>query len=262
MTQQNQDNLQFPRFIELQSVDSTNNYALSLLRHPNLTERQRLNLQGTAVFTHEQWKGKGQRGKNWISKTGETLPMSLIVAPAPLKLPEQFTLSAITAVIVSDFISKMSDKAFCIKWPNDIYFQDRKAGGILIENIISGDEWKWAVIGIGLNINQTEFDPALPNPVSLKQITGRNFNCVELAKSLSQKIFERIADCRLQIADCGFRFLKEYNSRLYKRGNKVKFRKDNRVFEATIKEVTTTGQLVVEHSMEQRFHFGEVVWII
>lgn len=273
MAQQNEDNLQFSRFIELESIDSTNNYALDLARAKNLTDRQSATLHGCTVFAHEQREGKGQRGKRWSSASGENVQMSLILTPHPLKLHRQFVLSAMIALAVRDFMAEKSGKEFYIKWPNDIYFQDRKAGGILIENIISGNDWKWAVAGIGLNINQTEFDPALPNPVSLKQIAGREFDCLELARELSIGFFNTFENYFLgntshpepRIPNPEPRtphLLSEYNKHLYKRGQKVKLKKDNRVFEAVIKEVAENGQLIVETAIEERFDFGEIGFII
>ena len=260
MAQQNQDN-----FIELPLVDSTNNYARQLLKEQNLTERQGHNLHGTTIFAHHQWQGKGQRGKSWQSAPGENLQMSLILNPQPLLLQQQFSLSMLVALAVRQFFADKSGSDIVIKWPNDIYFQDRKAGGILIENIITGAEWRWAIVGIGLNINQTSFDPLLPNPVSLKQITGKSFHCVELAKELSKKVSGIVTSCRLPVTGSPtplFNVLKEYNAHLYKRGQKVKLKKDSRVFETTVKEITLNGQLVVEHGVEERFEFGEVTWVI
>ena len=265
MAQKSEDNLQFPPFIELLTIDSTNNYALNLLRQLHLTDRQLANLNGVTVFAHEQQQGKGQRGKKWESAPGENLQMSLIIDPQPLQLHRQFLITAITALAVCDFLAEKTEVDFFIKWPNDIYFQDRKAGGILIENIIAGSEWKWAVVGMGLNINQTSFDSSLPNPVSLKQITGRKFDCVELAKLLSERVLGVIAGYGLRDTGCGVPggdLFDEYNARLYKRGEKVKLKKDSRVFEATIKQVAENGQLIVETGMEERFDFGEVVWVI
>lgn len=257
----NQDN-----FIELPSIDSTNNYARQLLKDQNLTERQGCNLHGTLIFTHHQWQGKGQRGKSWLSAPSENLQMSLILKPQPLQLRQQFLLSAMVAVAARQFFADCSGSDIVIKWPNDIYFQDRKAGGILIENIITGVEWRWAIVGIGLNINQTVFDPALPNPVSLKQITGKDFDCVELAKELSKAILEKVTSYGLQVTGSGLAvtnsLLDTYNKHLYKRGEKVRLKKNNRAFNALIKQVTENGQLVTETGMEERFDFGEVVWMV
>ena len=161
MAQQSPDHYAFPPVLELFSVDSTNNYALGLLRPSHLTERQENVKHGWAVFSHEQFAGKGQRGKDWLSKTGENIHLSIIIEPKCLHLQHQFVLIAITALVVRSVFEKYAQSDILIKWPNDIYFQDRKAGGILIENIISGTEWKWAVVGVGLNINQTGFDQDL-----------------------------------------------------------------------------------------------------
>jgi BirA family biotin operon repressor/biotin-[acetyl-CoA-carboxylase] ligase len=115
------------------------------------------------------------------------------------------------------------------------------------------------VIGIGINVNQTSFSPELSNPVSLKQITGKNFDTVELAKELCQSFndhFQRL------ITD-GFEYMyAQYLSYLYKINEKVKLKKDNRIFETTIKGVSLSGRLVVQHSIEEEFDFGEIEWVI
>lgn len=247
---------QFPAIIELLTVDSTNNYALRLA-HEGLAQH------GTTVFSHEQTAGKGQRNKKWIATSGQNIQMSLITDPQPLSINQQFLLSAFTAATVLEFFEKFSQSDIAIKWPNDIYFQDRKAGGILIENILNGPHWKWSIIGIGLNINQTSFDPDLPNPVSLKQITGKNFDSLQLAQELSQAFFTKMKETTASLAlNQGKEIMTRYNTHLYKRGQQVKLKKENRIFEATIKEVNHNGQLVVEHFTEEVFNFGEIIWLI
>ncbi|HUN01868.1 MAG TPA: biotin--[acetyl-CoA-carboxylase] ligase, partial [Niabella sp.] len=143
--------IQIDSFIELPAIDSTNNYALSLVKTQKLTERQTTSLHGTVVFAHEQLQGKGQRGKKWLSAPGENLLMSLILDTKAIKLHQQFLLSAFIATKTRHFVEKLIEKETFIKWPNDIYIQDKKAGGILIENILAGSDWKWAVAGIGIN---------------------------------------------------------------------------------------------------------------
>ena len=259
MTHQYEHNLPKSAFIELPTVDSTNNYALNLLRNPSLTERQGPALHGTIVFAHEQYQGKGQRNKEWMAQAGKNLHISLIFAPEKLKLNQQFILSAATALAVRDFFRRKAKETICIKWPNDIYFQDRKAGGILIENVINGSQWHWAVLGIGLNINQDIFNPLLPNPVSLQQITGKNFDCLSLAKELSVEVFEKISN--LSIHNSGA-IMDQYNLHLYKKGQKAKFRKDNRLFEALVHGVSPAGRLKLLHGFEEEFDFGQLDWVI
>jgi BirA family biotin operon repressor/biotin-[acetyl-CoA-carboxylase] ligase len=251
-------------FIELQTVDSTNYYALEQI-HAGLAQH------GMTIFTHEQTAGKGQRGKKWTSSIGVNIALSIIIEPAPLAVAQQFQLSACTAVAVHDFFRKYTGTDAKIKWPNDLYWKDRKAGGILIESVVRGHEsgvgsresgvntWQWAVIGIGININQTSFPSELPNPVSLKQITGKNFDPVELAKELCRSFNDHFG----KLVTGGFEDIyTHYLSHLYKINEKVKLKKDSRVFETMIKSVSPSGRLVVQHSMEEEFDFGKVEWVI
>ena len=251
-------------FIELQSIDSTNKYAMALVHGNELPEGQGEAQHGTAIFADEQTDGKGQRGRKWSSEKGSNIALSILLNPYPLSIPDQFKLSVCIAVSTWDLFSKYVADETKIKWPNDLYWRDRKAGGILIENVIQSSQstvgvWQWALAGIGININQSVFDPDLPNPVSLKQITGKNHEPLELAKELCSIIEKKY---QLLIAGNFKTLFDKYQKHLYKKDEKVKLKKDNRVFETTIKGVSETGQLITQHSIEERFEFGEVEWII
>jgi BirA family biotin operon repressor/biotin-[acetyl-CoA-carboxylase] ligase len=252
-------------FIELQSIDSTNKYAMALVHRDNLPDGQGEAQHGIAIFSHEQTAGKGQRGKNWVSEKDANIALSILLNPFPLSVPDQFKLSVCIAASCFDLFSKYAGDETRIKWPNDLYWRDRKAGGVLIENVIQSSQsavgsWQWAVVGIGININQTVFDPHLPNPVSLKQITGKDdHEPVELAKELCS-IIEK--NYQILIAGNFETIFNNYLTHLYKKDEKVKLKKGNRVFETTIKGVSGTGQLITQHSIEERFEFGEVEWII
>ena len=219
---------------------------------------------GMAVFAHEQTAGKGQRGKNWVSQKDLNIALSILLNPYPLSVPDQFKLSVCIAVSAWDLFSKYADDETKIKWPNDIYWRDRKAGGILIENVIQSSQsavgsWQWSVAGIGININQTDFDPSLPNPVSLKQITGKIHEPIELAKELCSFIEKNY---QALIAGNFMSLFNKYQTHLYKKDENIKLKKGTRVFETTIKGVSKTGQLVTQHSIEERFEFGEVEWVL
>ena len=257
-------------FVELQSVDSTNNYAFTQI-HAGLAQH------GMAVFVHEQSAGKGQRGKPWLGEKDANIQLTVVIKP-PLLTGQQFWLSACVAVAVQDLFMKYAGKETKIKWPNDLYWQDRKAGGILIENIIGADsdesiangqwpstnngqqtKWKWAVIGIGININQTSFPPELQNPVSLKQITGKDYDVIELAKELCLVINSYFD----QLITSGFeKIYSQYLFHLYKKNEIVKLKKGSRVFETTVKDISPAGKLIVEHTIEEEFDFGEVEWLM
>lgn len=245
-------------FIELQSIDSTNNYALTQIR-------ERLAEHGTVFFAHEQTAGKGQMGRRWTSEKDVNIAMSVVLRPEPLTISQQFRLSACIAVAVLEFLSRYAKDDVRIKWPNDIYWQDRKLAGILIENIIGSSQlstgnWDWTVAGIGINVNQTVFSPDLPNPVSLKQITGKTFNTVQLAKSLCQDIH----NCFAKLIQYGFdEIYKRYNENLYKLNQPAKLRQKNATFQTTIKGVSETGELITHNNvLEQRFAFGEISWSV
>lgn len=242
-------------FIELSSVDSTNNYALSRVR-------EGLAGHGSAFFTYEQTAGKGQMGRQWLSEKGANIALSVVIQPKPLQISQQFQLSACIAIAASSFLSKYAGEEIKIKWPNDLYWKSRKIGGILIENIISGASptWHWAVAGTGININQTLFPPGLPNPVSLKQITGKSFDSKKLAEELCVILDKYFA----QLISEGFENIyKEYNNCLYKLNEAVRLKKGNSVFRTTIIGVTAGGELITNNTiMEQRFLFGEIAWEI
>lgn len=237
-------------FIELQSVDSTNNYALAQV-HAGLAQH------GAAFFAHEQWAGKGQRGKTWVAEKDSSLIVSVVINPQPLIIAQQFQLSACVAVSFCEFFSRYAGDATSIKWPNDIYWQDRKAGGILVENVINSSKWQWAIAGMGININQPSFAEELKNPVSLRQITGRTFDTVELAKELCLILDQHFNE----LIDTGFDHIYQlYTSHLYKKGQVVRFKKGSRTFEATIKTISPEGRLIVQHATEEEFMWGEVEW--
>ena len=219
---------------------------------------------GMAVFAHEQTAGKGQRGKNWASQKDLNIALSILLKPYPLSVPDQFKLSVCIAVSAWEFFSKYAGDETKIKWPNDIYWRDRKAGGILIENVIKSSQsevgsWQWSIIGIGININQTDFEPHLPNPVSLKQITGKIHEPIEIAKELCSIIEKNYQSL---IAGNFMTLFDKYQTHLYKKDEKIKLKKGTRVFETTIKGVSETGQLITQHSIEERFEFGEIEWVL
>jgi BirA family biotin operon repressor/biotin-[acetyl-CoA-carboxylase] ligase len=239
-------------FIELQSVDSTNNYAMAKV-HAGLA------LHGTAYFAHEQTAGKGQRGKTWNTTPGENIIMSIVVEPQFLLPIQQFFLSAAIAVSCYDFLTNFFPDDWSIKWPNDLYWRDRKAGGILIESICKGNDWLFAIVGIGINVNQVQFPDNIKNPVSLKQISGKTMKADELAKELCDFIEKRYNELKNQGAD---QVLRRYNQLLYKRNQAVRLKKGNIIFETTIKEVTSQGHLLTFDTIDRSFGFGEVEWII
>ena len=238
-------------FIQLSTVDSTNNYALNLVK-------QGLAANGTAIFAHKQTNGKGQMGKQWQTNEAENIIISVVANISTVHMLNQFGLVAMAALGCYDFFSVYAGDSTAIKWSNDLYWNDKKAGGILIETTQHNNQ-RFAIIGIGININQTIFDQSLPNPVSLKQITGKHFNVVELAKELCNSIDKWYTFLRENNVDF---LLKVYNKHLYKKDKAVTLKKENIKFNCIIKSVNAFGELQVENGLNDSFKFGEVSWVI
>jgi BirA family biotin operon repressor/biotin-[acetyl-CoA-carboxylase] ligase len=212
---------------------------------------------GTVYFALEQTAGKGQRGKTWLTTTGENIMMSVVLHPHPLKTSQQFLLSATIALGCYDFFKNYAGDETRIKWPNDLYWRDRKAGGILIESRVGSPEWTIAIAGMGININQTQFAPEALRPVSLKQITGKTYDINALAIELCHHLEKRYQS--LQNPE---QLLADYHQALYKKGESVKLKRGNSVFETTIQGVTPTGELITMDTLERYFQVGEIEWVI
>ena len=238
-------------FSILDSVESTNNYAMARVNAGTACNRE-------AWFAMEQWGGKGQRGKNWESNIGENIILSVIVKPSKLFIHKPFLMSALVVKICAEFVQQHVKEKVKIKWPNDIYIGDRKAGGILIENNFKGKDWQWAVIGVGVNVNQTFFDGGIKNPISLKQTTGKTYEPIVLARALYQVLLSSLDVITAQNLYDSLDYL---NIHLYKKGEAIKLRKNNAVFTTTIVAINDYGCLLTHDVMDRKFEVGEVEWV-
>ena len=171
--------------IHLQEVSSTNSYAKKLLKDQRPPE-------GTVVVADHQTAGKGQDGNSWESEAGKNILMTLILYPAFIEISSQFRISMAVALGIIDFLNEiLPDQRILIKWPNDIYVEKRKIGGILINNEIMGDHFEHVIAGIGLNVNQLAFSSDIPNPVSLKAITGQEYSVKDVTLRLCDCVMNR-----------------------------------------------------------------------
>lgn len=166
--------------IWLDTIDSTNKEILR--RSDDLTDF-------TILAAEYQSEGRGQKGTSWESAKGTNLTFSLLLKPDMIKAENQFIISQIAAVGVYEYLKSKGVDAK-IKWPNDIYVDDKKIAGILIENAIEGDSLSESVVGIGLNINQDKFESNAPNPVSLKKITGIEYDLKEELEKLAFFLYD------------------------------------------------------------------------
>lgn len=188
------------------TVDSTNTRLMA--------DRQFCN-DGTVYAALYQTAGRGQKGNRWESRPGENLTFSILFRPEALPATEQFLLSQIVALGIVDYLEEKGVAA-SVKWPNDIYAGDRKICGTLIEPVLADGRVSAAVAGIGLNINQLEFDPALPNPTSLRLGTGREYDIRAELPLLLEHIFARYDNIGSPYARNGYDA--QYLEKLYRRG--------------------------------------------
>ena len=182
--------------IELSTIDSTNIYAMDQIKLG-------LAKSGSCYTADFQTNGKGQHGRIWESSKGQNLLCSYILELNTLDALKNWTptdqigFSAAIALGVRTFFAAFAGSETKIKKPNDIYFSDRKAGGILIENLVRGKEWTWTVIGIGMNINQSSFSSAAvnsvsSNPISLQEITNKIWDLKQMQQHLSEALSNAI----------------------------------------------------------------------
>ncbi len=147
---------------------STNVLCWKMLKERDIPE-------GFVVVADYQTAGKGQAGNSWESARGKNLLFSIVLYPHHIPIEEQFLISQAVSVGIKNVLDTVSDD-ITIKWPNDMYWKDSKLAGILIETSLFRGKISKAVIGVGLNVNQTEFFSDAPHPISLKQIAGKSFN--------------------------------------------------------------------------------------
>ena len=217
---------------------------------------------GDVIWAEHQTAGRGQRGHTWTSPEGVNLTFSLVLEPRFLPVHEQFLLSEVIALSLVDTFRQFGITTR-IKWTNDIYVDDRKLVGILIEHNYSGGELARTIAGIGINVNQKEFDPALPNPVSMLQATGREFDREEVLKTFLETCMKRYA--QLEAGEAGV-MQRDYHQVMYRLGEQHAFRQPQtgEIVQATILGVKPTGELCLRHhdGSEHEYLFREIEFII
>lgn len=237
--------------IRLQEVDSTNSFALSLLRGAEVAE-------GTVVSARSQLHGRGQRGNYWQSEAGKNITCSILLRPVFLDAVNQFDLNRAVALGISDMLMHLLPHTpVHIKWPNDIMAGNKKICGVLIENVLQGSQLGVSVVGIGLNVNQESFGEDTPRAVSLRQLTGAECDMEAILKRLFSDIEARYLQLRAGHTEL---LRTDYEARLFRRGVPGRYTDFKSIFDATIEHVTPEGLLVMKdgEGNERRFGFKEV----
>jgi BirA family biotin operon repressor/biotin-[acetyl-CoA-carboxylase] ligase len=228
----------------LPDCHSTNDMALQALRQKEATE-------GSIFITNHQTRGKGQRGNSWETKPGENLTFSLVLQPKFLDLSEQFLLN----MAISNAIRRCFQEyvpGLLVKWPNDLVVPGfGKIGGILIENLVGSKGWEYAVVGIGLNINQNQFGS--PQATSLSLVTGNTYPLEELFKLLVAHLEQ--AYIALKKGKNAV-LTQEYLQHLYLIEKWAVFKVDEQELEGKIIGLTEIGNLLVELPSGRQQSFG------
>ena len=218
-------------------------------------------VEGDIILAERQTAGRGQRGHTWESREGENLTFSLLLEPLFLPPSEQFLISECVALGVCDALLHYGIEAQ-IKWTNDIYIGDRKLAGILIEHKLQGSALARTVAGIGLNVNQKAFSDDLPNPISMAQATGREFDREEVLQTVATSLMARYE----QLREGGAKELQtDYHQRLYHLGQEHCYAlPDGSRFRGIIRGVEPTGALRIENERGEllSFLFKEVEFVI
>jgi BirA family biotin operon repressor/biotin-[acetyl-CoA-carboxylase] ligase len=230
---------------QYQEIDSTNGEMNRLIRREDLAE-------GTVIQAAYQHAGKGHAGNSWQSERGMNLLFSILLKPEFLSPENAFQLSRITSLSLHEIIDNQCD-GVRIKWPNDLLAGDRKMAGILIENMISGQTISHSIIGIGINVNQTVFDPSIPAPTSLKAEKGCHSDMNSLLTDFRSS-FERWYNTL--ITGNERLVMESYKQKLYRLGEKAYYRSAAGEFTATIMDVRPSGELVLESGNGDILAFG------
>jgi BirA family biotin operon repressor/biotin-[acetyl-CoA-carboxylase] ligase len=237
----------------VENLPSTNIHAVSLIKKGRIPD-------GAIIYTNFQSAGKGQWGNYWESESGKNLLFSVILFPQHIKPDNQFIISIAFSLGICDFLKRYIS-ACSIKWPNDIYVHNDKIAGMLIENSIMANKIESVVAGIGLNINQEQFLSDAPNPVSLAQLTGENYDtdlCIkQLASDLDERYKQISAEKQNQIKS-------EYIAQLFRFMEWHDYRDQTGAFTGCIKSVEDDGRLVIERRSGNvsSYSFKEVYFIL
>ncbi|HTL81015.1 MAG TPA: biotin--[acetyl-CoA-carboxylase] ligase [Bacteroidia bacterium] len=223
--------------IRLPEVDSTNSYALRMIRNTTVQE-------GCVVRADFQSNGRGQRGAEWKGERGKNIACSVIFKPVFLEVDQQFDLTRAVALAVADMFTEYFPLLKVnIKWPNDIYAADKKVAGILVENIISGNTLQYAVVGIGINLDQETFPPELPDAISVFQLTGSKTDHDEVYRTLYSALEARYLQLRGGKTE---KIRSDYESCLFRKGIMSRFTDFKSVFSGKIISVDPGGKIQIE----------------
>jgi len=215
--------------------------------------------EGTVIMADSQYAGRGQMGNTWHAEPGLNLTFSVYLKPGFLDVNKQYLLNMAIAIGIRNALTLYVKEGITIKWPNDIYHYNKKLGGVLIENVITGSTYKYAVIGIGINVNQQSFNQyKLGTAESLGKILQQDVNLIELLG----KICNQVEAQYLMLKGNHDKLKADYLKGLYAFDRDSVFKDKNGIFKGKITDVTSRGQLIVGvEGSERTYDFKEIQFL-
>ncbi|MDG5799595.1 biotin--[acetyl-CoA-carboxylase] ligase [Marinilabiliaceae bacterium ANBcel2] len=243
-----------PLIFRFKEVESTNKTLNSLLAQQDVPEF-------SVVIAQGQSAGRGYNGNSWESLPGNNLTFSFLLNPHFIEVNCQFSITQLVSLSLFELLNRYTAD-ISIKWPNDIYYRDSKICGVLIENTLTGNRISSCVVGIGLNLNQTSFSSFLPNPVSLKDITGDTYSVEAMMNQFMAILIENYLKW-YELGDVNH-FYNDYMLKLYRGDNYYKYEDESGVFKAKPLLVKPSGHLLLKRSdgTVKEYSFKELKFII
>ena len=237
--------------IKVNAINSTNSFAREMFR-------EKATMPLTCIVAKKQLEGRGQRGTTWNAEEGKNLTFSVLLPRLQLHPSRQFLLSATVATSLVSTLEKFELSRLKVKWPNDIMSANQKLAGILIENIISEGKVIASVIGIGLNVNQQNFE-GLPQAGSMKTVTGKDFELEEVLQLLLKDLENSFGSISEENSEA---ILSAYENRLFRKDVPSTFKlAEGQLFTGMITGVSETGKLRVQTDDDrvQEFDLKEII---
>ncbi len=239
--------------ITLNEVASTNTYLKDAL------SKSTPFLEGTVIMAEKQYEGRGQTNNIWQSEAGKNLTFSILLNPSFLPVDKQFELNKAISLALNDVLTRYFGNPAKIKWPNDLYINGEKIGGILIENIIQGNTIKHAIIGIGLNVNQAQFLPDIKHATSFKKILHNDYDLQIVLADICKAVEARYLRLKAGKTD---EITTGYMQKLYLRDEWAIFKISAGLHSGKITGINAEGRLLVEIKNKiQPFDFKEIEFI-
>ena len=237
----------------IKTTHSTNSLMKELLANGEWQEGEGF------LYAGYQTAGRGQTGNSWESEEGKNLLCSILLPPNKNLYFLNIAVGVAIIRVIESVLCQCNGlySVLSIKWPNDIYYGNKKVAGILVENAIIGNEIKYSIAGIGLNVNQTVFVSNAPNPISLKQIRGKEYDIEQLMNQVLEEVHNVLNEPEQDIWSY-------YKSHLYRREGFWLFEDKNGTFEAHIEDVLPTGEIVLkdQEGKERIYHFKQIRFIL